>query len=211
MRADCHTERLVTRKLFTVSLKCAFDVIVTILVSLNGLCLFVHFAEEYFPCKDLGTELKPIIERFQSKELELRQSSIVPLAEPPIVADPAPESYGDPIAFEPWIAARIAQGPGAHAMFQGREKAVHLIVGSADNLFSVPSAAGSVLEKAAGQAEGLLWQCAGNATIRTSMRQVELSQGDMLLVTAEEQLACLAQGDSSATLAIQNRAQLKQV
>lgn len=159
----------------------------------------------------MGTELKPIIERFQSKELELRQSSIVPLAEPPIVADPSPESYGDPIAFEPWIAARIAQGPGAHAMFQGREKAVHLIVGSADDLFSVPSAAGSVHQKVAGKAEGLLWQCAGKATIRTSMREVELSQGGMLLVTAEEQLACLVQDDSSATLAIQNRAQLKQV
>jgi hypothetical protein len=170
----------------------------------------MQFTEEYFPCKDLGTELKPIIERFQSKESKLRESSIVlPVAEPPIVANPAPGGFGEPVAFEPWIAEHIAQGPGAYALFQGREKAVNLIVGSTDVPFLKPKVEGSIHEKVDRKVEGVLLQCTGEATVRTAKREVVLSKGGMLLVTAEEQPARLVQCESSATLVIQNRAQLR--
>ena len=57
--------------------------------------------------------------------------------------------------------------------------------------------------------EGVLLQCTGEATVRTAKREVVLSKGGMLLVTAEEQPARLVQCEYSATLAIQNRAQLR--
>lgn len=156
------------------------------------------FAEEYFPCKDLGTELAPVIKRFQSKEAELRRSSVVPLAEPPIVANPAPEDFGPPIALAPWIAARVARGSGTYTLCQGKENSVRVEVGSTNGPCLAPQAA-----------EGLLWQWTGQAIVQTSTREVELSPGDMLLVTAEEQPARITQSPIAATLTIQNLALVK--
>lgn len=194
--AGCRTERPGTHAFCTVRENLLeFNTVGIGLITRSPL---VFFEEEYFPCKDLGTDLAPVIERFQRKEAELRRSSIAPLAEPPILADPAAPDFGPPIAFAPWIVARVARGPGAYTLCQGKEKTVRLVVGSTE---------ASCLASHA--SEGLLWQWAGQAVVRTSTREVILSPGDMFLVTAEEQPARITQGHAAATLTTQNLAAVK--
>ena len=152
-----------------------------------SLCLAT---EEYFHCKDLGTELAPVIKRFQSKEAELLGSSVAPLPDPPIVANPNAPDFAAPFAFVPWINHHVARGPGEYTLFQGKEKTVRLVVGSMAEVLA--------------PVEGLLWQWSGHATVHTAAREASLGPGDMLLVAANEHPVRVTQ--TGATIAIQNLA-----
>lgn len=80
--------------------------------------------EEYFTCTDLGTDLKPIIERFHdSQEFKTgeRSAASPPLPEPEVEID-AEVSLGNAFSLEKWIDASFAMESSSRADWTGNSR-----------------------------------------------------------------------------------------
>lgn len=140
--------------------------------------------EEYFHCKDLGSELVPVINRFFASDAYRTNTpgSDMPIVNPPVTIDTSTSITKAPFQFSKFL--QEIRGDGRDGIL--KEKAVH---GAEFNMnIAFGAYKGPIQRHRTGVAtDTLLWQFQGSSEIRTKDSVVKLQAGDIhLAVTGDE-------------------------
>mmetsp|Transcript_27884 Transcript_27884/g.69924 ORF Transcript_27884/g.69924 Transcript_27884/m.69924 type:complete len:284 (-) Transcript_27884:182-1033(-) len=132
--------------------------------------------QEHFHCTDLGTQLIPVIQRFQSSQ-ECQTGKPIKEYTDPFAVDTT-TTVRPPQAFKTWIEEqKTSKGTGVFRFPAHREYQVDVVVGAASPLSEPSKCSGEVL----------LWQLEGKSKVEFrgsdgSAESGELVPGDMALL-----------------------------
>lgn len=152
---------------------------------------FTPLYEEWFHCKDLGVELKPVIERFHASE-QHKTGNALPgtiLEHPPLKVDNE-NAVPKPFNLKEWVQHHLndLKAHGKKAMKQVGEFKVMYYYGDRCNHESHHWAG-----------ETFIWQFAGHSTLKISSgAHIELKTGDSYLVHAGETFTMTQSADGES-------------